>query len=171
MKKLIKISSTAIIGVSILFSGLVSGLVMAAPKIQLNISAEKEVVELDKKGKEMKKRVAAEETVPGDRLFYTISFNNSGDEVATEARIDNPIPDGTAYIGKSVWGENSDILFSIDDGKSFDKPSKLTYEVTDSKGKTKTKTAEPEKYTHIRWVISEIPAGSEGSVGYTVLVQ
>lgn len=148
-----------------------SSLVFAAPQVTLEVLAEKDVVEVNKKGKEIKKRVVAKDTVPGDVLFYTISYKNSGDETAINVQIDNPIPAGTVYQDQSAGGENSQVLFSIDAGKSFKTASNLTYEVKDEKGKVKTQAALPEQYNVIRWVVADIPANGKGSVGFSVVVK
>src|SRR5690606_1504043 len=113
----------------------------------------------------------ATETVPGDVLFYTIRYSNTGDEPARNAQLDNPVPAGTAYQANSAWGDNSDILFSIDGGKTFKKASNLTYQVTGNNGQAENRQAAPEQYNAIRWVIEEIAVGAEGRSGFSVVVQ
>lgn len=142
----------------------------AAPKVSLDIIAEKDVVTVNDKGEEVTRRVETSDTLPGDILFYTIHYHNSGDESARSVRLDNPIPDGTTYIDSSAWGDNADISFSIDSGKSFKKPVNLTYQITRD-GVQESRQAIPEQYNAIRWVISEIPAGSKGTTGFSVIVQ
>ena len=148
-----------------------SASVFAAPKVNLELIAEKEVIEINKKGKEVKKRIQTNETVPGDVLFYTITYENVGDETATQAAINNSIPKGTLYQDKSAWGDNSDIIFSIDSGGTYKKPGSLTYELEGPDGKKQTRTASSEQYTDIRWVIEEIAPNTKGRVGYSVVVQ
>ena len=63
------------------------------------------------------------------------------------------------------------ITFSIDDGKTFKKPSLLTYEVKNQNGAMEKRTASPEEYTHIRWVIDKIDAGAKGTVGFQVKIK
>lgn len=151
--------------------GTASMMSMAAPQIALQISAEKEVVEVDENGQQVTRRVAATETVPGDVLFYTISYSNTGDEAARNVQLDNPVPQATAYQANSAWGENSEILFSIDGGKTFKKASNLTYQVTGNDGQTEDRQAAPEQYNSIRWIIEEVGVGAEGSSGFSVIVQ
>jgi len=154
-----------------IFSLLFSHLVFAAPQVELEVIAEKDIVEVDKKGKKKTRRVVAAETVPGDILFYTLRYKNSGDESARNVQLDNPVPTGTAYQPNSAWGEKSDILFSIDEGKTFKKATSLTYEVKGADGKAVKRQVEPEQYQAIRWIIEEIPASSSGTAGFSVLVQ
>lgn len=144
---------------------------LAAPQISLLITAEKDIVEVDDEGQQITRRVAATDTVPGDVLFYTIRYSNTGDETARNVQLDNPVPDATAYQANSAWGEGSDILFSIDGGKTFKKASSLTYQVTGADGQSENRQASPEQYNAIRWIIEEVAPGAEGSSGFSVLVQ
>ncbi|WP_455201727.1 hypothetical protein [Kaarinaea lacus] len=139
----------------------------AQPKITVNMKAEKEVVEVIS-GKKVTKRVAAKSTDPGQKLIFTLQYKNNGNEKATNVKVDNPIPDNTVYIVGSGIGKNSKMLFSIDGGKTYKQPSLLTYEETSTNGKKVKKQASPEQYTHVRWVISEVPPGKEGTVGFQV---
>jgi uncharacterized repeat protein (TIGR01451 family) len=160
------------LSVLVVFAGLLlSGLAYAAPKMSMSVVAEKEVVEVTEKGKKIKKRVLAENTSPGDVLFMTISYNNSGDESVKNAKIDNPIPAGTVFKANSAWGDDADVYYSVDDAKTFDKPGKLRVTSVNKKGKEVTKKAKPDQYDAVRWVVSEIPAGKTGQVGFSVVVQ
>lgn len=138
----------------------------AQPVVSISITAEKEVTV-----EKVKKMVPAKDITPGDVIFYTISYINSGDSAATNAVLDDPIPQGTVYMPGTAYGSGTDITFSIDGGKTFKKPSVLTYEVKQSGGKVEKKVASPEQYTHIRWVINTIPAGGKGQVGFQVKVK
>ena len=140
---------------------------MAQPKITVNMKAEKEVVEVVS-GKKITKRVAAKSTDPGQKLIFTLQYKNNGNEKATNVKVDNPIPNNTVYIVGSGIGKNSKMLFSIDGGKTYKQPSLLTYEATSPDGKKVKKQASPEQYTHVRWVITEVPPGKEGTVGFQV---
>lgn len=140
--------------------------VFATPQVSISITAEKEVT-INKQ----KKMIVAKDIKPGDVIFYTIRFINSGDSTATNAVLDDPIPQGTIYIPGTADGNNTDITFSMDGGKTFKKPSLLTYEVKLPGKKAEKKVASPEQYTHIRWVISTISAGGKGQVGFQVKVK
>jgi uncharacterized repeat protein (TIGR01451 family) len=132
-------------------------------KVSINIKAEKEVTV-----NKITKKVAADKVNPGDVIFYTLSYVNSGNEAATNAVMDDPIPKGTVYLPGSAFGKDADISFSIDGGKAFKKPSLLTYEVKLPNGKIEKRTASPEQYTHVRWTVSVIPAHGSGQVGFQV---
>ena len=142
---------------------LLSAEVFGKSLVSVSMKAEKEVTVNN-----VKKMVAAKAIDPGDVIFYTLSYVNSGDDVATNAVMDDPIPKGTVYLAGSAFGNDAEITFSIDSGKTFKKPSLLTYEVKLPSGKIEKRTASPEQYTHIRWTVSVIPAHGSGQVGFQV---
>lgn len=146
------------------------GTALAAPKVELTVTVEKDVTETNAKGEAVTRRVVAADAGQGDVLYYTIRFNNSGNEVATNVQLDNPIAEGSTYKADSAWGDNATILFSIDNGKNFKKATEITYQVTGSDGRTEKRRVEPEKYSAIRWVIKSIQPGTQGQAGFTVQV-
>jgi uncharacterized repeat protein (TIGR01451 family) len=141
---------------------------VAAPDVQVAITAEKIVV-VDEDGKQVEKRVPATDVVPGDVIVYILTYKNKGDEAARNVVLNDPVPEGTIYIADSAFGSSAEVTFSID-GKHFKKPSLLTYTVQVN-GKEEERKASPEKYTHIRWVVKEIPQGKSGVVGFRVRVK
>jgi uncharacterized repeat protein (TIGR01451 family) len=140
--------------------------VFAKALITISMKAEKEVIV-----NEVKKKVPADTINPGDVIFYTLSYVNSGDNAATNAVLDDPIPKGTTYVDGSAFGNEAEISFSVDKGKTFKKPSLLTYEVKMPDGKIEKKTISPEEYTNIRWTLSVVPAHGSGEVGFQVHVK
>jgi uncharacterized repeat protein (TIGR01451 family) len=145
---------------------------MAKPLVNISVKAEMDAV-VKEGGKMITKRVVAKDVTTGTVIFYTVSFRNDGNEKATNAVIDNPIPKDTHYVPGSAYGEGGDdvITFSIDKGKSYNKPSLLLYEVKENEGKTVKKVASPDVYTNIRWVIPVIEAGKTGAVGFKAIVK
>jgi len=158
----------------VFFLSAVSSLVLAAlpaaakPKLDVSIAVTKEVA--DAKGAKATKTVAVKEAAPGEVLRYTISYVNRGDEVARDAVVDNPIPQGATYIGNSATGEGADILFSSDGGKSFAPPTKLTYQLRLPDGRTEARVATPGEYTHVRWTLRQVPPGAGGKLAFQVKV-
>lgn len=144
--------------------------VFAKPLVSVSITAEKEVTVV-KGGQKSTQKVAATRIDPGDIIFYTLNYINSGNEAATSVILDDPIPQGTIYIPGSAFGAGADIIFSIDGGKTFKKPSLLTYEITLPNGKKEPRTASPDEYTNIRWIIGNIDAGAKGTVGFQVSIK
>lgn len=149
---------------------LLPAICFAAPKVTIQIKAEKEIV-VKQKGKDVVKKVAVKSINPGEVITYKITYKNEGDELAKDAVINDPIPEGCFYLAETAEGKGADITYSIDKGKTYNKPTILTYEATGPGGKKELKVASPEEYTHIRWVIKSIPAGEAGSVSFKVKVR
>ncbi|MDZ7686202.1 MAG: hypothetical protein U5O39_15330 [Gammaproteobacteria bacterium] len=143
---------------------------VADPNIQLDMSVAKEIV-VEQDGEQVRRWVEASDVQPGEKLMYTVNYVNTGDEPATEVKIENPIPDLTVYVSDSASGENSKIVFSADGGKTFASPEEVTYEVAVFGGGTDRRKASPARYTNIRWLIDEIPPGASGEVSFVVTVQ
>ena len=146
-------------------------LAVAKPVINISVKAEMDVV-VKEAGKSVTKRVQAKDVVPGNVIFYTVTYRNDGNEKATNAVIDNPISKDTSYVNGSAYGENEDgITFSIDNGKTYNKPTMLFYQFTDKQGKTVKKIASPDIYTNIRWIVPVVEAGKQGTVGFKAIVK
>jgi len=148
---------------------LLSAAAWAAPDVEIRIKTEKEKV-VTKDGQKVKKMVAAKNFTPGEIIHYTVLYRNKGNEDATKAVINDPIPAGCIYIPGSAT-ETGELSFSIDGGKTYKKPALLTYEVKAASGGMEKRTASPEEYTNIRWVIDRIPAGTNGKVSFQVKVK
>jgi hypothetical protein len=85
--------------------------------------------------------------------------------------LNNPVPEGTTYMANSAYGKGTTIGFSADGGKYFDIPSRLMVEVKQDNGTINKQVAGPDRYTHIRWTITEVPAGKSLTLGYQVNVK
>ena len=144
--------------------------VYAAADIKLSITAEKDVV-MKERSRDVKKRMAATTVEPGEVIIYTIRYSNRGDEPATNVDVKNPVPKNTVYVSGSASGQGTDITFSADGGKTFEKASSVTYQVRESSGKAITRKAGPENYTHVRWVIRRVNPGQSGELEYRVRVK
>lgn len=142
----------------------------AKPQMAISITASKEVAETVN-GARTVKRVPATQVQTGDVVIYTIAYSNKGDEAASEAVVDNPVPVGMSYVDNSATGAGADVTFSIDGGKSYKKPAFLTYEIKQPNGSVQKYTARPEEYTHIRWTIRKVPAGTGGTLGFSAKIK
>lgn len=144
--------------------------VFAAANIKLVITAEKEIT-VKKGGRDTIKRVPAKTIEPGEIIIYTIRYSNKGNDEATNVDVKNPVPNNTAYVSGSARGKGADITFSADGGKTFGKASSVSYQVHNAAGKSVTRKAGPENYTHVRWVIKRVKAGKSGDLEYRVRVK
>lgn len=142
----------------------------AGPQVGIQVVAEKEV-EIQQDGKTLVRRVMAETVEPGEVIIYTLKFENNGDQKATNVVANNPIPDGTVYLSESAYGNGSTILYSTDEGHTFDKPEALRVSYTLHNGKKMIRQAYASEYTHIRWVVGEVAPGGNGVLGFQVKVK
>ncbi len=142
----------------------------AGPQMSIAVSTSREVTQTVN-GSKVKKLVPATEAASGDTLVYTLSYSNKGNEAATDAVIDNPIPKGTSYIAGSATGAGTEITFSVDDGKSFARPEALMSEVMLMSGTKVRHPASADEYTHVRWTIRQVPPGGSGKVSFSVFVK
>jgi uncharacterized repeat protein (TIGR01451 family) len=127
-----------------------------------------EVVEVQKEnGTSKVEWVTPDNIIPGDKVGYRISFENTGDQPADNIILNNPIPENTVYVTDSARGANSKIEFSVDTGKQYAEPMQLFIEKDGKK-----LPAQAKDYTHVRWtLISPLTKGQTGSVQYVVQVK
>ena len=106
-------NSSSILAAALLFPAAA----WAAPKVAIAITAEKEIV-VTENGQKVTRRVPATEAAPGETIIYTLDVANTGDETATNVVVNDPIPEGTAYVPGSAT-EVGEVTFSIDDGEDL----------------------------------------------------
>lgn len=141
----------------------------AKPQLVLSISQSKEVVET-KAGVSTRRMVPVQSASPGDVVEYALTYTNKGDEAATNAVLEDPIPKGTTYVANSATGEGALVTFSADGGKTFAEPVKLSYEIRLPSGAVEKRVATPAEYTHVRWTIAKVSPGATGTVAFRVQV-
>jgi uncharacterized repeat protein (TIGR01451 family) len=143
---------------------------VADPNIQLAMSVAKEII-IEENGQNVTRWVEAENIEPGEKLKYTVTYVNVGDEPATEIRIENPIPELTVYVDDTALGDGSSIVYSADGGENYNARGDVTYEVTVFGGGTDRRVASADRFTNIRWMIEQVPPGNSGEVSFQVVVQ
>jgi uncharacterized repeat protein (TIGR01451 family) len=141
----------------------------AKARIVVSIQQTRETTESTPAGK-VTRFVPATSASPGDVLEYVLVYTNQGDEPATNAVIEDPVPKGTRYIANSAAGDGAEITFSNDNGKSFAPAVKLTYQTRLPSGAVEHRVVTPSEYTNIRWTIPRVPAGAGGKVSFRVRV-
>lgn len=140
------------------------------PKLLLEIIAEKEM-ETQKGGVLNTERVLADTTKSGDVIVYTIEYVNEGQSPARDATIVDPVPEGTVFVPESAGGSGAEITYSIDGGKTFQSPP-VKYTAINPDGTVEERTAAPETYTHVKWLIKgDLPPGQAGQVVFKVRVK
>lgn len=115
--------------------------------IKLTSHVEKVITVTNAQGKQVQKTVPAEKVLPGEVVHYSSTFENVSNKGADNIGITNPIPQHTVYVAGSAHGQNCDITFSVDGGKSWARPEALKVRGKDGK----VQKAKPADYTHIKW--------------------
>jgi uncharacterized repeat protein (TIGR01451 family) len=91
--------------------------------------------------------VPADRVVPGDEVFYTLEIRNTGLRPLPPPTVDFAIPEHMRYIANSAVGAGAEVSYSVDGGRTFDRPENLS--VVPVGGDPRIATAAD--YTHIRW--------------------
>ena len=99
---------------------------------------------------------------PAEQLIVNVRFTNSSEQVLDSLRITSPVPPELRYVAQSASGPGTDVLFSVDDGRSFGRPDELTMATPDG-----VRGADAADYTHIRWILrAPLDAGALGVVRF-----
>ena len=166
-------------GSAMAFAGQAYGQTSAAsakPAVTLSSKAMIERIETDASGAEIitLKNPSDEKEiiVPGDRIVFTLSYENKGSEPATSFRAVNPMPAAIQFVSVAEeWAE-----VSVDGGKTWGKleqlqvasaPAETAEEEASASDTPAMRSADAKDVTHVRWVFDEpIPVGAAGSVSY-----
>lgn len=146
--------------------------VLAASSILTSVSAsaliakqtvEKEIVVQLPDGTENITRAPAELVTPGERVVYTLSYTNDDAAPATDLVLTMPVPSEIKYIDGSAAMAGAEVVYSADDGQTFETRTSLrTIDVDGSR-----RTAISEDITHIRWTIAgPLAVGETGTLSY-----
>jgi uncharacterized repeat protein (TIGR01451 family) len=85
-----------------------------------------------------------------DQLIVSVRFTNASKSVVDTVRITTPIPADVKYVPGSASGPGSEVLFSVDNGRTFGRPAELTLPAADGG----TRAADAADYTHVRWILN-----------------
>ena len=136
--------------------------------VKVTSIAQIEIEVIGKDGKKMLKRVPAEKAIPGAEVIYTTTFENKIKLAISDIAINNAIPNDSEYKGGSAFGQDCEILFSVDGGKVFDVAENLKVKGADGK----ERAALPKEYTNIRWTYKgQLAAGKSGEVGFRAIIK
>lgn len=137
--------------------------------VTVTSSAEVEIVQKTADGKTVVKRIDATvaKVTPGDVVLFTNRYRNTGTKPAADVIVVNPVPEHMTYVDLSAEGKGTRVEFSIDGGKNYAAPEKLS--VTDKEGRVRP--ALPKDYTHIRWTVTApLAPGAGGMVTFKARV-
>lgn len=133
--------------------------------IKFSSHAYKVVTVKSNDGKVSTKLVPAKKVLPGEIVQYTNTFENISNENADHIGVTNPIPQHTVYIQNTANSKGFDVVYSVDGGKHWGKPSVLKVKGKDGKWRP----AKASDYTHIRWKYkASLKPHEKKSVSYQV---
>jgi uncharacterized repeat protein (TIGR01451 family) len=89
-------------------------------------------------GRETTKLAPANRVVSGDQVIYTLEVRNTRTAAAPDPVVTYPIPAHMIYVADSAIGPSAEVSYSVDGGRTFDRPGNLQPHVAAD-------------YTHIRW--------------------
>ena len=138
--------------------------------LELKSVSEVEVTTTNAKGEKEVKRVeaAAAKVIPGSVVIFTTQYVNIDKKPVERVVITNPVSEHLVYVENSAEGQGMKIEFSVDQGKRYAAPDKLTK--IDAKGVSRPDTARD--YTHIRWTLGKpLAPGGKGSVAFRAMVK
>jgi uncharacterized repeat protein (TIGR01451 family) len=162
-----KVFVSTVLALAVLCLGAAHAQPARSGDIEFTNIAEMEVSVKAADGKVEKKRQAVEKAIPGSEIIYTSTFRNVGKKPANSISIVNPVPANTTLVGGSAHGEQTEITFSADGGKTWAPADKV--KVTGADGKQRP--AGITEFTHIRWNYKgELAPGKQGVVGFRVTV-
>ena len=140
----------------------------AAAEVAISLEAKKRVQTKDMLDRSSVKLVDPGTAIPGDEIVYSVKLANKGQTAAEKIRFVTPIPSELAYWAGSAEGGDAEAAFSIDGGKTFDRPDRLFK--TDASGKKRL--AEAWEYTHIQWRLpNPLPAAQVRTVTFHAVVR
>jgi uncharacterized repeat protein (TIGR01451 family) len=146
-----------------------AAVVVAQEQAHLDVqtTAQKEEVIVNDAGESEKRLVPADVVVPGESVFYTITFTNVSAEPADNVVITNPIAEDLMYVEGSAFGPGMDIEFSVDGGVTFAAAKELTV-VEDGE----VRDALAGDFTHVRWVMqNDLEAGAQGTARFAAVLE
>ncbi|MCH9694493.1 MAG: DUF11 domain-containing protein [Gammaproteobacteria bacterium] len=142
---------------------------VAAAQAHLDVQTlvQKEQAYINEQGETDRRLVTADIVVPGETVFYTITFTNVSDESAENVVITNPIAEDLVYVEGSAFGPGTDMQFSIDGGASFANRDELT--ITEE---GVTRPAVARDFTHVRWVMQNtLEAGAQATARFAAVLE
>jgi uncharacterized repeat protein (TIGR01451 family) len=110
-------------------------------------------------GRETTKLAPANRVVSGDQVIYTLEVRNTKAAAAPDPVVTYPIPTHMIYVADSAVGPSTEVSYSVDGGRSFNRPENLLPAVAAD-------------YTHIRWqMIHSLKGRSVAFLRFRALVK
>lgn len=146
---------------------LAAAAVQAQGHLDVQTVVHKQEVIVNEAGESETRLVEADIVVPGESVFYTITFTNISDQPADNVVITNPIAADLMYVEGSAFGPGMEIEFSVDGGVTFAAAGDLN--ITEEGEVRKAKASD---FTHVRWVMqNDLAAGAQGTARFAAVLE
>lgn len=142
----------------------------AQAALQLEMSSAVQTESLDQQGNSITRYVSVDSVEPGSKVSYTINYENTGDQPANNSNVVGVIPENALFLEVLDNNSNSDIEFSVDQGENFS-ALPFSFILVDESGGETTTQAEPQYFTHIKFLITTpVAPGVSGNVSFLVQI-
>ena len=142
------------------------------PRVDVEIAVQQELVTGTEQGEPVREIRDVGLVTPGDVLIYTLRARNTGSSPAFEARLQDPIPDGTVLLPETVATEGTRVTASLDGGESWKTFPVFIPGGEDDTGQPVYVPAPGSAYTHLRWELDgPLPPGAAREVTFKVQVR
>lgn len=101
--------------------------------------------------------------VPGNRLWFTTRYHNTGKDKVDNFVVTNPIPAGVMLASEGAEG----LDLSVDGGKTWGKLAVLKV----ANGKGGLRPAQASDVSHVRWILPSVAPGATGTLSYNAIVR
>lgn len=140
---------------------------IASAEVSLTNTVFEVVTITNKDGSQQDQWQKPDKILPGERIGYQVEVNNQGTEAAANIVIANPIPEHTVYVQGSAKGLDTQIEFSVDNGKTYALPAELFIEKDGKRVQAKATD-----YNQVRWLLNKpLAAGASTTVQYIVKIK
>jgi uncharacterized repeat protein (TIGR01451 family) len=144
----------------------------SAATMQVEVSVLQEVTSTNEGGQAIVENKPVGLVTPGTILAYTLHATNKSGTAVFDARIEDPIPDGTILLPDSVAVDGLTITASIDGGESWKSFPVFVAAGKDDAGQPVYELASADSYTHLRWFLDgPLPPGATKEVSFKVQVR
>lgn len=113
-------------------------------------SVEKEVTRTLANGQIVTEQVEADLVIPGEKVIYIFDIINDEDQAVTDLVLAMPVPKEVQFIEGSADQAGASVLYSADNGQSFERREALFVQGRDGTRRPATR----DDITHIQWKIA-----------------
>jgi len=139
-----------------------------AQALKAKQTVEKETTVVSADGAVATVRETVEKIVPGERVVYSLDFNNDDTAPANDIVLTMPIPPEVKYIEGTAEVPQTRVSFSADGGESFS--TRQSVMIMDGDGNIRAAGAD--ELTHIRWSVpGPVNVGEGGILSFSATVR